>query len=382
MSDDEYDDDFDGEFLYFDDMEADIADDLAAGTVHSPVLYDHPSFDTYDCPSDWEYYSDDYFDDDPSIVRKNKDADDKSKRSIGGGKSKKKRKLLAPMDEIPDMDLGEAVVVDKGLVGWDNFKGVVWRNSNHTSTKKGELYEPGQGEVVALLKNWREVFKSSQPRSDRRTQIQGGEMGGEAMKVGRKGGKGGRSSGKKENMYDADGDEMLEDVVSRTFPPPPYSLSTSEEQPVPSDKTRSRPGSKLNNVMSISDESMDPKANTTMLPTRQSQPISPSLDSSSHEGQVFSHVEVGTGSSTSVSEAPQPVPRKKRKASVPLDEEEDTASIDSTNTNSTTRSRSKRVATRSKLDGEDTKQPVTRASSSASSSSRGRGRGRGRGKKS
>lgn len=291
---------------------------------------------------------------------------------------KKKKRKLTPTDQIPDMDLGEPV--DNKLVRSDDFKGVVWRNSNHTSGKRGELYEPGQGEVVALLKNWREVFKSSQPRSDRRTQIAG--QGIESGKHGKQAKA--RVPGKKENMHDADSDERLEDEVTQTLTPPPFSLSTSEEQAGPSRKAGTKGGSKLNNVMSASDAPTDSKPNRATLPTRQSQPISPSSDAPSQKGEFLSHVEVGNGSNELLPEAPQPATRRKRKASVSLDEEEeDTASVGSNNTNSTTRSKSKRLATKRKLDGDEDIAPrVTRTSSSSASSSRGRPRGRGRGKRS
>lgn len=275
------------------------------------------------------------------------------------------------------MDLGEPV--ENKMVCSDNFKGVVWRNSNHIA-RKGELYEPGQGEAVALLKNWREVFKNSQPRSDKRTQ-----KGGQGRKPGK-----GKVSAKNENLYDADGDERLGDEVPQSFTPPPCSLTTSDESARPSKKAGSKPGSKLNNVMSISDEPSKAKltTTTTTLPTRQSKPTSPPSDLPSDKGEFLSHVEIREGKDVSsyASEAPQPAAKRKRKASTSLDEDEgDTASVGSTNTNGTTRGKSKRL-TRRKIDTEgDTAPEVTRASSTASSSSRGgrprgRPRGRGRGK--
>lgn len=345
-------------------------DDLAIGAVHSPVLLDHPVYETYDYASDWDYYSDDYYDDDPSVVRKHKKAgtSDDKERSMAE-KPKKKRKLM-PTEDIPDMELGE--VEDNEMVSSDNFKGVVWRNSNHNA-RKGELYEPGQGDAVALIKNWRELFKSSQPRSDRRTQ------GIEASKKSRKRGK---DKVTKENIYDADGDETLGDEMPQTFTPPPCSLSTSDE---PARRSNTRPGSKLNNVMSISDE---PSSRKQVATTLQSQPISPSSDLPPHQGEFLSHVEIRSRKSStpsSTSEAPRPAAAKrKRKASTSSfdDEEEGTTTVGSTNT-STTRSSSKRLATRRKLDSEgDTATKVTRTSPSSRGRPRGRPRGRGRGNKS
>lgn len=341
--------------------------------MYSPVLLDHPVFDTYDYPSDWEYYSDDYYDDDPSVVRKNNEP--RKKKSSIAGKPKKKRKLT-PTDEIPSMDLGEPV--DNKMVNPDNFKGVVWRNSNHIA-RKGELYEPGQGEAVALLKNWREVFKNSQPRSDRRTQV-----GGQGRKPGK-----GKISAKNESIYDADGDERLGDEVSQTFTPPPCSLATLDGSAKPSKrkgKGSKLGGSKLNNVMSISNEhATNPKLKTkTTLPTRLSQPISHPSVLPSDKGEFFSHVEIREGKDLSsyASEAPRPAATRKRKASTSLEEEEEGGDKARKNTNGTTRGKSKRLMTSRKKIGDegDTAPSVARASSTASSSTRGRPRGRPRGR--
>lgn len=48
-----------------------------------------------------------------------------------------------------------------------SFQGVVWRSSNHEPNDIVQLHEPGSGEKVALLKNWREIFKTSHPSNDR-----------------------------------------------------------------------------------------------------------------------------------------------------------------------------------------------------------------------
>ena len=47
------------------------------------------------------------------------------------------------------------------------FKGTVWRSSPAEKTDK-QLYEPGIGERVALLSNWREEFRAYQPFSTKR----------------------------------------------------------------------------------------------------------------------------------------------------------------------------------------------------------------------
>lgn len=47
-----------------------------------------------------------------------------------------------------------------------SFQAVVWKTSDDEKNTV-TLYEPGDGEKVALLKNWREVFRNSHPAIDR-----------------------------------------------------------------------------------------------------------------------------------------------------------------------------------------------------------------------
>lgn len=47
-----------------------------------------------------------------------------------------------------------------------SFQSVVWKPSNY-DREPTKLHPPGEGEKVALLKNWREVFKNSNPALDR-----------------------------------------------------------------------------------------------------------------------------------------------------------------------------------------------------------------------
>jgi hypothetical protein len=130
--------------------------------------------------SDWEYYSDDYYDDDPSLLKNNPQEGSplpKNNTQEGGSLHRnkpkrpnglhrgKKRKLAATRD-IPDLSLnedGEQDLRDSG----SRFKGVIWR-SPPGEEKAPQLYEAGIGERVALLDNWREVFKASQPFGQKR----------------------------------------------------------------------------------------------------------------------------------------------------------------------------------------------------------------------
>jgi hypothetical protein len=119
--------------------------------------------------SDWEYYSDDYYDDDPSLLKNNPQEGsplhrNKSKRSNGLQRGKK-RKLAATRD-IPDLSLNEDSKQDLRNPS-PCVKGIIWRSSPGEEQEQ-KLYEPGIGERVALLGNWREVFKASQPFGEKR----------------------------------------------------------------------------------------------------------------------------------------------------------------------------------------------------------------------
>lgn len=111
-------------------------------------MVEDPSLETVDTYSDWEYYSDDYYDDDPTIITKHKT----------NGEPRKKRRKLSSIENIPGLSLGSSIV-DSSTSTASSFKGVLWRVPVKTDDKI-ELYEPGKGEQVALLSNWRELFKT------------------------------------------------------------------------------------------------------------------------------------------------------------------------------------------------------------------------------
>ncbi|OJD11970.1 hypothetical protein AJ78_07371 [Emergomyces pasteurianus Ep9510] len=162
MSDDEeyYDDDAD--WMWFDDGERELADDLAEGTMHSPVYMDHGVYDAIDSASDWDYYTDEYFDDDLSVMRTQSLASTTSSQGTAGKKKKSKRKQGEQQRVGND-------TVNNNKGNPNSFCRILWRSSGYL-VDQGELYEPGKGEKVALLKNWREIFKDSQPKRDHRLQ--------------------------------------------------------------------------------------------------------------------------------------------------------------------------------------------------------------------
>ncbi|PGH04960.1 hypothetical protein GX51_03259 [Blastomyces parvus] len=160
MSDDEeyYDDEFEGDWLWFDEGERELADDLAEGTMHSPVYTEESAIEAIlDSASDWDYYTDEYFDDDVSVLHKH------SLQSPTGSRGRKQKQ---------GEKQGSDDNIDKGEEEEDHhnsFCRILWRPSGFL-VDQGELYEPGNGEKVALLKNWREIFKDSQPKRDYRLQ--------------------------------------------------------------------------------------------------------------------------------------------------------------------------------------------------------------------
>ena len=53
-----------------------------------------------------------------------------------------------------------------------SFQSVIWKPADYDAKKKpGKLHPAGEGEKVALLKNWREIFKQSNPALDRPSRL-------------------------------------------------------------------------------------------------------------------------------------------------------------------------------------------------------------------
>lgn len=99
-----------------------------------PVFIDDSSLeDALDSDTDWEeYLSDEYYD---------QDKPDKVHRQ----KKKIESKKPAQFDSA-------------------TFYGVSW-SAGPPLNNDGPLYQPGEGEKVSLLKNWREVFQESKPKT-------------------------------------------------------------------------------------------------------------------------------------------------------------------------------------------------------------------------
>lgn len=144
MSDDEYYyDEYDelNDLLYDADAEPDLADDLAAHATYSPIWQDDPSEELRDYFSDWEYYSDDYFDDDPKLLdRDAKTTKSELKIAKQQPKRGRKRKLSDAKDET-DQKRRETMALTACL------RGTVWKGMSPEPT---ESFKLGIEKPVAL----------------------------------------------------------------------------------------------------------------------------------------------------------------------------------------------------------------------------------------
>jgi len=123
--------------------------------MHSPVLVNYdPAFETASLPSDWEYYSDDYWDHDPPKKKKRKANNDEA---VGGRHkfkeegARRKRTMLKSTKDVPGLSLGEPTLTAPT---------VVWKSKEEVlDSFEGMGMGKGHGEKVSLLKDWRERFK-------------------------------------------------------------------------------------------------------------------------------------------------------------------------------------------------------------------------------
>lgn len=132
-------------------------DDLAASSYYEAALYEDPAYDVEDYFSDWDYYSDDHYDDDPTAET----SAERKKRTEHAATAKRRTK--GPSRKTTTVPTKSPLFPDTAT-----FQGVLWKSpALDRDEDVAILYEPDSGEKVALLANWREVFKSSQPALDK-----------------------------------------------------------------------------------------------------------------------------------------------------------------------------------------------------------------------
>lgn len=104
--------------------------------------------------SDWEYYSDDYYDDDPSVKQ----------TASNPPPAKKARRALAQTSPKANANANR-VTRPKTSMDPDisSFQGVVWKTPALDINQDVAIFYEPIGDKVALLKDWREIFKSAQP---------------------------------------------------------------------------------------------------------------------------------------------------------------------------------------------------------------------------
>ncbi|GFF55459.1 hypothetical protein IFM46972_10273 [Aspergillus udagawae] len=170
MSDDEYLDEYDDEDVFWiEEPDPTIADDLAEAATHDVLYFDDPSLDVEDVYSDWDELSDDYYDDDPTVEKRRRMMDVLKNNGYSGGvfDDIKRQGSLEQKTLVHRLHRG-GVGAESPAFKTDqaSFQAVVWKSSDDEKNTVN-LYKPGDGEKVALLKNWREVFRHSHPANDR-----------------------------------------------------------------------------------------------------------------------------------------------------------------------------------------------------------------------
>ena len=131
-------------------------EDLAAHTIPSPPFIEYGlDYDQSPDLSDWEYDHDDYWDQDTPSKRKRNSASEDT-NEINDGPKKKRRRLDCKKD-IPGLSL-EGSNTAAPTVIWKSKRDLL-------SSPEGPVVSAGQGEKVALLKDWRERFKSQPIRA-------------------------------------------------------------------------------------------------------------------------------------------------------------------------------------------------------------------------
>lgn len=116
--------------------------------------------------SDWDELSDDYYDDDPTVERRQRVAklvDSPRTASDDGSQTTQRRRRSDKAKQSGDgSGRTSATPTSSKSPDLATFQSVVWKRPDHDKNPVQVLH-PDEGEKIALLKNWREVFKNSHP---------------------------------------------------------------------------------------------------------------------------------------------------------------------------------------------------------------------------
>lgn len=126
-------------------------------------MRDHdPSDDLTEYWSDWEYYSDDYYDEAPARSKQDVISNGEKSRQTGGKRKsiannggRRKRRKQDSAEDIRGIRFGDrAGSEDRETRSITPI--VLWRSKE--DAKNAPVTHQGNGERVALLRDWREIF--------------------------------------------------------------------------------------------------------------------------------------------------------------------------------------------------------------------------------
>ena len=207
--------------------------------MHSPIFVDEqPAWETESLPSDWEYYSDDYWDyDSPKASSKKRKRAANDTNAVDGtfdieGSIKKKRNKLDSGKSIPKVSLGEPTLATSA---------VIWKSKSEIfNSSESPVISDSSGEKVALLKDWRDRFKYSPKSSSSRSKPRGPH----------------RSNGQRALAVVIDGDSS--DTYHMVMPPP-TTLENSQDFPSRSNDSQSSIEGKSPSMNDMSDPALSSK---------------------------------------------------------------------------------------------------------------------------
>lgn len=140
-------------------------DDLAEHTMHSPVWVNYdPAYEASDTWSDWEYYSDDYYDN-QTFKRKRRKIGSQD-NGMGMASDTTSKTIVDPTDQTPDSTLNEIHHGDNlGSVRQRPI--VMWKS--RAESPQPPIFDEKDAENIAILKDWRERFKVPSPTEPKGT---------------------------------------------------------------------------------------------------------------------------------------------------------------------------------------------------------------------
>ena len=140
-------------------------DDLAEHVIHSPVWQEHDASDeTAEVWSDWEYYSDDYYDEEspkkkrhaPEGIGGSNDGFGNKRKIMSSDHTRRKRRRVQKTEDIPPFSLDNAIGNDCTVVSHSSGN-IRWKEKDIGS--EIPIFSDNQIGKIALLKDWRDRFK-------------------------------------------------------------------------------------------------------------------------------------------------------------------------------------------------------------------------------